>query len=74
MSESSKRKNSFLEGLKNPNSYVIIMSLIIIAMILTWIVPSGTFERVKDPASGRTVIDPESFQLVENKTVGILIC
>jgi len=66
-----KRKNSFIEGLKNPNSYVIIFSLIIIAMILTWVVPSGTFDRVEDAASGKTVVDPGSFKYVEDKSVSI---
>lgn len=65
MTEKTK-KNSFIEGLKNPNSYVIILSLILVCMILTWIVPSGSYERVQDPASGRTVIDPQSFHYVED--------
>ena len=70
MTEKTK-KNSFIEGLKNPNSYVIILSLILVCMILTWIVPSGSYERVQDPASGRTVIDPQSFHYVEDKSVNI---
>lgn len=40
-------------------------------MILTWIVPSGSYERVVNEASGKTVVDAESFKLIENKTVGI---
>lgn len=68
---SSKKKNSLIQGLKNPNSYVIILSLIIMAMILTWIIPSGTFDRVKDEVSGRTVVDPQSFKYVEDQSVGI---
>ncbi len=65
------KKNSFIEGIKNPNSYVIIFTLIIIGMILTWVVPSGSFERVEDPASGRMVVDPDSFHYIEDKSVGI---
>jgi len=64
-------KGSFIEGLKNPNSYVIIFTLIILCMILTWIVPSGSYDRVQDPVSGRTVIDPASFHYVENKSVNL---
>ncbi|NYB73992.1 putative basic amino acid antiporter YfcC [Sedimentibacter hydroxybenzoicus DSM 7310] len=68
---SSGKKGSFLEGLKKPNGYVIIFTLILTAMILTWLIPSGSYERVVDEASGRTVVDAESFKLVEDKTVNI---
>ena len=70
MTEKSK-KSSFVEGLKNPNSYVIILTLIIVCMVLTWIVPSGSYERVQDPASGKTVVDPASFHYVEDKSVNL---
>lgn len=65
------KKSSFIEGIKNPNSYVIILTIIIISMVLTWLVPSGSFDRVEDPASGRTVIDPDSFKYIEDTSVGI---
>lgn len=71
MMESTKKRNSFIEGIKNPNSYVIIFTLIILSMLLTWVVPSGSFDRVEDPASGRTVVDPDSFHYIEDKSVGI---
>jgi uncharacterized ion transporter superfamily protein YfcC len=70
MTEKIKKK-SFIEGLKNPNSYVIILSLIIVCMVITWLVPSGSYERVQDPASGRTVVDPASFHYVEDKSVNL---
>lgn len=69
--DKTSKKNSFIEGIKNPNSYVIIFTLILVSMLLTWVVPSGSFERVEDPASGRTVVDPDSFQYIEDKSVGI---
>lgn len=65
------KKSNFIEGLKNPNSYVIIFVLIIISMMLTWIIPSGSFDRIEDPVSGRTIIKPGSFKYIENKSVGI---
>jgi len=71
MNNFSKKNSSLIEGLKNPNSYVIIFTLIIISTLLTWIVPSGSFERIKDPASGRTVVDPDSFHYIEDKSIGI---
>lgn len=69
--DKTSKKNSFIEGIKNPNSYVIIFTLILVSMLLTWVVPSGSFERVEDLASGKTVVDPDSFQYIEDKSVGI---
>jgi uncharacterized ion transporter superfamily protein YfcC len=60
--EQEKKKREF------PHTYVIIFSLIIIAAILTWIVPGGEFARVAKDVNGisRDVIVPGSFAKVEN--------
>lgn len=50
---------------KVPHTYVILFSVIIIMAILTYIIPAGEFDRVKDPNTGRTVVDPASFHTVE---------
>ncbi len=55
-----------------PHTYVIIFCLILIAALLTWIVPSGAFERVKDAATGRSVIDGNSFRFIDNEPVSLL--
>ncbi len=55
-----------------PHTYVIIFSLIIFAVLLTWIVPAGSFPRVKDIATGKTIIIPEQFKFVENTPVNFL--
>ncbi|MCQ1528957.1 YfcC family protein [Lutispora saccharofermentans] len=66
------KKNTRLpEFLRNPNSYVIIFILILCAMIATWIIPAGQFERVKDEASGKTVIVADSFKNVESAPVNV---
>ena len=53
-----------------PHTYVILFSVIIIMSILTYIVPAGTYDRVEDPATGRTVVDPASFHLVDPSPIG----
>ena len=55
----------------NPNAYVILSILILFAMLMTWILPAGEYQRYVDEATGRTVVDPESFQFIENSPVGI---
>ena len=39
-----------------PNTYVIIIMMMIVAVLLTWIIPSGEFERVKDEVSKQSII------------------
>ena len=50
-----------------PHTYVIIFSIIVIAAILTWIVPGGEFQRETKIVNGveRTVIVENSFHKVE---------
>jgi uncharacterized ion transporter superfamily protein YfcC len=50
---------------KVPHTYVILFTVIIIMAILTYIIPAGEYDRVKDPNTGRTVVDPASFHAVE---------
>ncbi|MDU4891347.1 MAG: Na+/H+ antiporter NhaC family protein [Clostridium sp.] len=55
---------------KMPHSLVIIGLIVLVATILTWIVPSGQFARVVNSA-GKEVIDAESFKLIANTPVSI---
>ena len=48
-----------------PHTFVVIFILIIIAAVLTYIIPAGVYERVKDPATGRMIVDPATYHLVE---------
>ncbi|MCR4805064.1 MAG: AbgT family transporter [Clostridia bacterium] len=64
MSELEKKKKFSL-----PSTPVLLFLIIVVIMILTYIVPAGTYERVFDEASGRNVVDPASFQYVEQSPV-----
>ena len=52
-----------------PNVYVILFMMVLLAVVLTWIIPAGQFERVK--MGGRNVVVPDSFQFVERNPQGI---
>jgi len=56
---------------KLPHVFVILVFLILLSTLLTYIVPAGQFDRVKD-AAGKTMVDPNSFHFVENKPVSFL--
>jgi len=56
--------------LSMPHSYVIIFAIIIFAMLLTYIVPAGNYERAVNEA-GRTVVVEGTYARAEQSPVGI---
>ena len=55
-----------------PNTYVIIILMMIVAVLLTWVIPSGEFERVKDEVSKQSIIIPGTFKYIENNPISFL--
>ena len=55
--------------IKIPHTYVLLISLTVLAALLTWVVPAGRYERAVD--RGRTLIDPASFHAVQAQPAGI---
>lgn len=53
-----------------PHLFVILISVIIMATVLTYVIPAGNYERMVDEATGQTIIDPASFEYVEQTPVG----
>ncbi len=52
--------------IKLPHTFTIIFSLIIMMAILTWILPSGKFERKFDESTGREVVVAGTYQTVDS--------
>jgi len=52
-----------------PHVYIILMSLIVLACLMTYIIPAGQFERVIDQSSGQTLVIANSFEYTENINV-----
>jgi len=50
---------------KVPHTFVLLFSLIILAVIGSYIIPAGEFDRAKDPNSGKTVVVPGTFHKVD---------
>lgn len=61
MSTKSKTKKKF----KMPNTYVLVFSFIILAAILTYIIPAGLYSTYIDPVTGIEMVDATSFGYVE---------
>lgn len=65
--------SSSVKKRKMPHTLVILMIIILIITALTWIIPSGEYDRVKDEASGKKVIDPASFHYIDKSPVNPLL-
>ncbi len=53
-----------------PHPLVLLVGGIVVAMILTWVVPAGQYERHKDPATGESVVTDKTYHSVERHPVG----
>lgn len=54
---------------KVPHTYVLLFSLIILAVIGTYVLPAGEFDRVKDEKTHKTLVVPGSYHEVEQSPV-----
>ena len=52
---------------KFPNALVIVFGIMVIAAVLTWIIPAGQYATVE----GTSTLDPESFTYIESTPVGL---
>ncbi len=66
MTSNKKEKKKLF---KMPHSYVIIGLIIILATVMTYIVPAGEFQTAIDPESGTEVVLPETFEFIEQTPV-----
>ena len=64
-----------MEGRKKfkiPHVFVILVSLVLIVTAMTYFVPAGEYARIENAATGKMVVDPESFTWVEQNPVSFL--
>ena len=56
------------KGFKMPHAYVIIVIMLIIVSAMTYVIPAGTYDRVKN-AAGITMVNPASFKFVASNPI-----
>ena len=49
---------------------LLIGSIILLAAVLTWVLPAGRFERSRDPRTGHTLVVPGTYKSVPRNPVG----
>jgi uncharacterized ion transporter superfamily protein YfcC len=52
-----------------PHPMTLLVGFIVLAMALSWVVPSGEYSRHDDPATGRSVVVPGSYHAVPSAAV-----
>ena len=65
MSIEAKKKNKF----KVPHTYVILAMVILLMAILTYAVPAGQYDRIKDEKTNKTVVISTSYHEVEKNPI-----
>lgn len=53
-----------------PHPLVLLVAGIILAAVLTWVIPAGSFDRHDDPGTGKTVVTAGTYHRVPQKPVG----
>jgi uncharacterized ion transporter superfamily protein YfcC len=55
--------------IKAPDALALMVIFMIIAAILTYILPAGEYTRIQDPNTGRMIVDATSYHSVENSPI-----
>ena len=53
-----------------PHPMTLLVGFILLASLLTWVLPAGEYQRREDPATGRQVVVAQTYHLVEQSPVG----
>ena len=54
-----------------PHPIIILLGFILLAGIATYLIPSGSFDRVLDEETGREIVVPGSFHTIEDKNASV---
>ncbi len=55
-----------------PNTVTLLACIVVLVTILTYIVPAGTFDRAVDEVTGRTLVVPGTYSVIESTPVSFM--
>lgn len=61
------KKETKKSGFHMPHVFIILLLIMLFVVILSYVIPSGSYERITDEVTGISVVDPDTFQYVENE-------
>lgn len=56
-----KKEGRITKFFSNLHPLTLLFVLVIVVAVLTFFIPAGTYDRVNDEASGKTIVDRELF-------------
>lgn len=56
--------------LRLPHPLVLLLGGVLVATVMTWVLPAGTYDRALDPATGREVVVAGTYRAVDSSPVG----
>ena len=59
-----------MRRIRFPHPIVLLVGCVILAAVLTWVIPPGEFDRAPDAATGREVVVPGTYHAVDPAPVG----
>lgn len=65
-----KQKRNWLRNLAMPDAFIIIFSIVVLAAIVTYILPAGSYERQE--VDGVTRVIPDSYSVVESNPANLM--
>ena len=63
--ENTEKKEKKKFQFKMPHTYVILISIMVLMLVLTHIIPAGEYDRVEDPVSGKMVVVADSYHEID---------
>ena len=58
--------------LQMPHIFIILYAIILVIAALSYILPAGEYTRILDPNTGREIIDPNSYHVIESTPTTVL--
>lgn len=55
-----------------PHIFIILYAIILVVSLLSYIIPAGEYNRVLDEATGRMIIDPNSYHVIESRPTTLM--
>lgn len=71
MNPDEKRERKEKKKWEFPDTYVLIVALLFLAVLATWVLPAGSYERVYDAAADREIVQAGTYAPTESNPAGI---
>lgn len=55
-----------------PHPLVLLLGCVVVAVALTWILPAGQYDRIVDEATGRDVVVPGTYRVIDPAPLGLM--